>query len=452
VTDYSIRGAGGGAPLSDATPAAPGTAAAGTGTSASRDDHVHTPTTAAQAGAVAASVLTTEGDLIIGDGTGAPTRLAAGTNGYMMRVVSGRPAWREYAGYGLIDDRPGAAAVREGMIYWTTDAAAGLELSKCINKASGTYTWERIPYGVTATGIALVQAADAAAARAAIGAGGATTYGLDAARPAATGAGVSYAATDTGAVYYDDPATSAWRVTSPQAAVEATAWSFASSTGYASTGVPSVFGGEAATLAVALYINSLPGGAAVLWSLEPPAAGAAGWHTAIVDPTANRISVLLRGGIGLSSTFEIPFDLATGYNQIMIGCTALSGGTRTWTYAIDGACGAHSGTSAGVAGNAYVVPTASTCVHSLGGEGSSLGAPATTVDVLAAVVLTGVPSEAQMVAAVATNGRILTPAGFTEQVALRAAISGLEPRSTGAKPASTTYSLAPVGLPVLVTH
>lgn len=38
----------GGAPLSDATPLAPGTASAGDGTAASRDDHVHAPPSAAQ--------------------------------------------------------------------------------------------------------------------------------------------------------------------------------------------------------------------------------------------------------------------------------------------------------------------------------------------------------------------------------------------------------------------
>jgi len=41
---------GGGTSLSDATPAAPGTAAAGTSTSASRGDHVHAPPSAAQVG------------------------------------------------------------------------------------------------------------------------------------------------------------------------------------------------------------------------------------------------------------------------------------------------------------------------------------------------------------------------------------------------------------------
>ena len=53
-----IGGEGGGAPLSDATPAALGTAAAGAGTTASRDDHVHAMPTAAQVGAAARTATT----------------------------------------------------------------------------------------------------------------------------------------------------------------------------------------------------------------------------------------------------------------------------------------------------------------------------------------------------------------------------------------------------------
>lgn len=55
VTDYRpVRGdGGGGASLSDATPAALGTAAAGTGTLASRDDHVHAMPSASEVGAAA---------------------------------------------------------------------------------------------------------------------------------------------------------------------------------------------------------------------------------------------------------------------------------------------------------------------------------------------------------------------------------------------------------------
>lgn len=96
------------------------------------------------------SPMTTEGDLIIGGVGGVPARLAAGTNGYILRVAAGRPAWRENSAYGLIGARPGAAAVREDMVYWASDAAAGAELSKCLHKGSGVYAWETIPYGTRA--------------------------------------------------------------------------------------------------------------------------------------------------------------------------------------------------------------------------------------------------------------------------------------------------------------
>lgn len=37
--------------------------------------------------------MTTTGDLIVGGASGAPTRLAAGTNGYVLTIDSGVPAW-----------------------------------------------------------------------------------------------------------------------------------------------------------------------------------------------------------------------------------------------------------------------------------------------------------------------------------------------------------------------
>lgn len=117
------------------------------------------------------SPMTSAGDIIVGGFAGAPARLAAASAGYILRVVGGTPVWRELFDPGLLAARPAAAAAREGQWYWSTDAAAGLELAICAHKGGGTYAWEVMPYGITATGIALVQAADAAAARAAIGAG-----------------------------------------------------------------------------------------------------------------------------------------------------------------------------------------------------------------------------------------------------------------------------------------
>lgn len=118
--------------------------------------------------------MTAAGDIIAGSapivgGLATPARLAAGSAGYILRVAGGTPAWRELFAPGLLAARPAAAAAREGQWYWVTDAAVGLELSLCVHKGGGTYAWVTVPYSVTATGVALVQATDAAAAQAALG-------------------------------------------------------------------------------------------------------------------------------------------------------------------------------------------------------------------------------------------------------------------------------------------
>ena len=115
-----------------------------------------------------ANPMTTAGDLIVGGASGAATRLAIGSTGYVPRVVGGTVAWRELSATGLLADRAAAAAGREGQRYYATDAAAGLELSECVHKGGATYAWEVVSYGVTATGVALTQAASATAAAAAI--------------------------------------------------------------------------------------------------------------------------------------------------------------------------------------------------------------------------------------------------------------------------------------------
>ena len=131
------------------------------------------------------------GNLIVGGpvvgGLATPTRLAIGPAGYILRSVAGAPAWREISAAGTAAARPTpAAAVREGQTYWSTDAAAGAQLSICLHKGGATYAWETLAYGVTATGAALVQAADAAAARAAIGGASAGTLANAWSRPSPT--------------------------------------------------------------------------------------------------------------------------------------------------------------------------------------------------------------------------------------------------------------------------
>lgn len=128
-----------------------------------------------------------------GWGGGGGASLPAGTSGYIMRYIGGSWVARELSASGLAAARPAAAAGREGQFYWSTDAAAGLELAECIHKGGATYAWEVVPYGATATGIALVQAANPAAALAVLGITTPShTSGTLAARPASPAAGDTY--------------------------------------------------------------------------------------------------------------------------------------------------------------------------------------------------------------------------------------------------------------------
>lgn len=144
-------------------------------------DEANDELTLAPASGGFANPMTTEGDIIVAGPGGTPVRLPAAAAGYFLRIAAGRPAWREFSAAGLIGARPGAAAVREGMVYWATDGAAGLEASQCLHKGGSTYAWEVMPYGVTATGAALVRAANTAAAATAVGLGAVTATGATAA-------------------------------------------------------------------------------------------------------------------------------------------------------------------------------------------------------------------------------------------------------------------------------
>jgi hypothetical protein len=94
-----------------------------------------------------ANPMTNAGDMIVGGVAGAPARLAAGSAGYIQRIVGGTPTWRELSAAGLVGDRPNAVATREGQTYWSTDAAAGSELAMCVHKGGTTYDWEILAYG-----------------------------------------------------------------------------------------------------------------------------------------------------------------------------------------------------------------------------------------------------------------------------------------------------------------
>jgi hypothetical protein len=73
--------------LASTNPAALGTAAPGTATaSVARSDHVHAMPTASDVGAVANSVVTAAGDLIVGSANATVGRLGIGTNGFVLTV------------------------------------------------------------------------------------------------------------------------------------------------------------------------------------------------------------------------------------------------------------------------------------------------------------------------------------------------------------------------------
>ncbi len=191
-----------------------------------------------------ANPMTTIGDLIAGKAGGAPDRLAAGSAGYILRVVAGQPTWRELFSPGLLAARPAAAAAREGQWYWATNAAPGLELAVCSHQGGATYAWVTVPYGVTATGAALVQAATAAAARSALCDRAISIPGLTATSGtgtavAATGT-LSYANGQTGLVYADFP-----RLVGPHGT---SIWAFDAAVRITVTGAPS--NQTAASLAV----------------------------------------------------------------------------------------------------------------------------------------------------------------------------------------------------------
>ena len=72
--------------LSSTTPAALGVAAAGNGTTAARDNHVHAMPSASDVGAVANSLVNDAGDLLVGSADNTVGRLALGANGYVLTV------------------------------------------------------------------------------------------------------------------------------------------------------------------------------------------------------------------------------------------------------------------------------------------------------------------------------------------------------------------------------
>lgn len=95
-----------GSPLSSASPQALGSAAPGSSTSVSREDHVHPLPSAAGIGAIPASTVTAKGDLLGATGSGAVARIPVGTNGQVLTADTAQSSgmkWADPAALGNID-------------------------------------------------------------------------------------------------------------------------------------------------------------------------------------------------------------------------------------------------------------------------------------------------------------------------------------------------------------
>lgn len=85
-----------------------------------------------------ANPMTTAGDMIIGGSSGAPARLQAGTNGQIIKMVAGSPAWAAESG----GPGGGASVVTEsGTALAATDANSG-DYTRFTSASAKTYTFD----------------------------------------------------------------------------------------------------------------------------------------------------------------------------------------------------------------------------------------------------------------------------------------------------------------------
>ncbi|MGH8083880.1 MAG: hypothetical protein ACREPV_01210 [Lysobacter sp.] len=86
-----------------------------------------------------ANPMTTAGDLIIGGLAGAAARLAAGTNGQVLKMVGGAPAWAAESGGGGASAAP--VVTEAGTALAATDANSG-NYTRFTSASAKTYTFD----------------------------------------------------------------------------------------------------------------------------------------------------------------------------------------------------------------------------------------------------------------------------------------------------------------------
>jgi hypothetical protein len=82
--------------------------------------------------------MTTAGDIIAGGSSGTPQRLAAGTNGYVLTMTSGAPAWAAASGGG------GTVAGSDKQIQYNASGAFGAEAAFAYDYTTNTLTVDKI--------------------------------------------------------------------------------------------------------------------------------------------------------------------------------------------------------------------------------------------------------------------------------------------------------------------
>lgn len=261
-----------------------------------------------------------------------------------------------------------------------------------------------------------------------------STSGLDAARPAAGTSGARFTATDTGAVYLDDGA--AWHPLGVDI-VTTQGWSDAA---YLSGGTGAAVGpagGPGWSFAACLYVGTLPG-AFRSYATYSQDADARGWVLAFGQNTANALSL---GHVQAGPTNIIVETgvITTGWHKVAFAIAA-DGLSAQWS--LDGSSAA----TATIALTSYVAPNAA-CVFDLG-RFSYAGYPAPSDCGVAAIaihhaVLTG--AQLAAITAAPSDGRLLTPAGVSEDFAWRAALQTLPVAGTYTSGGVTPRTLTPMG-------